>query len=49
MTEGLRLPSAATRGCAAFDSESGYVYYIEGDSENGDVGVYRVDGEFVVG
>ena len=29
-SQGLNLPSASSGGCAAYDSGSGYVYYMEG-------------------
>lgn len=40
---GPTLPAKAEMGCAAYDSESGYVYYIEGDRDDDfEEGVYRI-------
>ena len=47
-TPGPRLPAGAARGCAAFDPNSGYVYYVEGfrgSDGNDDEGVHRMPGE----
>ena len=47
---GPRLPSVHSRGCAAIDKESGYVYVVEGVTERGNgelvasQQVYRVPG-----
>ena len=47
---GPSLPAAASNGCAAFDPDSGYVYYVEG--YRGDPaskeGVFRIAGELWV-
>ena len=43
---GPKLPAAASSGCAAFDSSSGFVYYVEGVRRDGSQqGLYRIAGE----
>ena len=44
---GPRLPAASGAGCAAYDSDSGYVYYVAGDSADAaaDGEVYRIGGK----
>ena len=43
---GPSLPAAAWGGCAAFDSQAGYVYYVQGLSSDGSKqSVFRVAGE----
>ena len=38
-----RLPKASASGCAAFDSDSGYIYYVEGVTKNKTTaGVFRI-------
>ena len=38
-----RLPKASASGCAAFDSDSGYIYYVEGATKDTTTaGVFRI-------
>ena len=43
------LPTKGYHGCAAYDEESGYVYYVNGGWESyffyDDESVYRIQGE----
>ena len=40
---GPSLPDASSSGCAAYDSDSGYVYFVDGRREA--QGVFRIAGE----
>ena len=41
---GPTLPSASANGCAAWDPDSGYVYYVEGFGGVAGKGVFRIAG-----
>ena len=44
--QGPKLPAASSEGCAAYDSESGFVYYVAGDAVGNATGaVYRISGK----
>ena len=43
---GPELPAASGEGCAAYDSTSGFVYYVAGDGVGDATGaVYRIRGK----
>ena len=44
--QGPKLPANSSEGCAAYDSESGFVYYVVGDGVGAADGlVYRISGK----